>query len=63
MNNSKNQAELCVEQSEQAAVALEGITDSVHQANDMSEQIVTAAQEQNQVSSEDQRTTRVRLLP
>ena len=52
MNNSKNQAELCVEQSEQAAVALEGITDSVHQANDMSEQIVTAAQEQNQVSSE-----------
>lgn len=52
MNNSKNQAELCVEQSEQAAVALEGITDSVHQANDMSEQIVTAAREQNQVSSE-----------
>ena len=52
MNNSKTQAELCVEQSEQAAVALEGITDSVHQANDMSEQIVTAAQEQNQVSSE-----------
>lgn len=52
MNNSKNQAELCVEQSEQAAIALEGITDSVHQANDMSEQIVTAAQEQNQVSSE-----------
>lgn len=52
MNNSKSQAELCVEQSEQAAVALEGITDSVHQANDMSEQIVTAAKEQNQVSSE-----------
>ncbi|NVK23455.1 MAG: methyl-accepting chemotaxis protein [Gammaproteobacteria bacterium] len=52
MNNSKTQAELCVEQSEQAAVALEGITDSVHQANDMSEQIVTAAREQNQVSSE-----------
>lgn len=52
MNNSKNQAELCVEQSEQAAVALEGITDSVHQANDMSDQIVIAAQEQNQVSSE-----------
>lgn len=52
MNNSKTQAELCVEQSEQAAVALEGITDSVHQANDMSEQIVSAAREQNQVSSE-----------
>ena len=52
MNNSKSQAELCVEQSEQAAVALEGITDSVHQANDMSEQIVSAAQEQNTVSSE-----------
>ncbi len=52
MNNSKTQAELCVEQSEQAAVALEGITDSVHQANDMSDQIVIAAQEQNQVSSE-----------
>ena len=52
MNNSKNQAELCVEQTEQAAVALNGITDSVHQANDMSEQIVTAANEQYQVSSE-----------
>ena len=52
MNNSKTQAELCVEQTEQAAVALNGITDSVHQANDMSEQIVTAANEQYQVSSE-----------
>jgi len=52
MNNSKSQAELCVEQTEQAAVALNGITDSVHQANDMSEQIVTAANEQYQVSSE-----------
>ena len=52
MNNSKNQAELCVEQTEQAAIALNGITDSVHQANDMSEQIVTAANEQYQVSSE-----------
>lgn len=52
MNNSKSQAEKCVEQSEQATIALEGITDSVHQANDMSEQIVSAAREQNQVSSE-----------
>lgn len=52
MTNSKKQAELCVEQSEQAAVALDGITNSVHQANDMSDQIVIAAQEQNQVSSE-----------
>jgi len=52
MNNSKTQAELCVEQTEQAAIALNGITDSVHQANDMSEQIVTAANEQYQVSSE-----------
>lgn len=52
MTNSKHQAELCVEQTEQAAIALNGITDSVHQANDMSEQIVTAANEQYQVSSE-----------
>ncbi len=52
MNNSKSQAERCVEQSEQATIALDGITDSVHQANDMSEQIVSAAREQNQVSSE-----------
>ncbi len=52
MNNSKEQAERCVEQSEQATLALDGITDSVHQANDMSEQIVSAAREQNQVSSE-----------
>lgn len=52
MNNSKSQAEKCVEQSEQATIALDGITDSVHQANDMSEQIVSAAREQNQVSSE-----------
>lgn len=52
MNNSKLQADRCVEQSEQATIALDGITDSVHQANDMSEQIVSAAREQNQVSSE-----------
>lgn len=52
MDNSKEQAERCVEQSEQATIALDGITDSVHQANDMSEQIVSAAREQNQVSSE-----------
>ena len=52
MNNSKVQADKCVEQSEEATIALDGITDSVHQANDMSEQIVSAAKEQNQVSSE-----------
>ncbi|MBU2881540.1 methyl-accepting chemotaxis protein [Psychrosphaera sp. B3R10] len=52
MNNSKTQAELCVTQTEQATIALDGITDSVHQANDMSEQIVIAANEQYQVSSE-----------
>jgi len=52
MNNSKIQADKCVEQSEEATIALDGITDSVHQANDMSEQIVSAAKEQNQVSSE-----------
>ncbi|MDA8622433.1 methyl-accepting chemotaxis protein, partial [Psychrosphaera sp.] len=39
-------------QTEQATLALNNITDSVHQANDMSEQIVSAAQEQNQVSNE-----------
>lgn len=52
MNHSKTQAELCVTQTEKATMALNNITDSVHQANDMSEQIVSAAQEQNQVSNE-----------
>lgn len=52
MNHSKTQADLCVTQTEQATLALNNITDSVHQANDMSEQIVSAAQEQNQVSNE-----------
>ncbi|GAB2996421.1 methyl-accepting chemotaxis protein [Psychrosphaera aestuarii] len=52
MNHSKTQADLCVSQTEQATLALNNITDSVHQANDMSEQIVSAAKEQNQVSNE-----------
>lgn len=52
MNHSKTQADVCVEQTEQATLALNSITDSVHQANDMSEQIVSAAKEQNQVSNE-----------
>ena len=52
MNHSKTQADVCVEQTEQATLALNSITDSVHQANDMSEQIVSAAKEQNEVSNE-----------
>lgn len=52
MNKGKKQAEDCVTKTEEATSALDSITHAVHLAHDMSEQISTAAREQNQVSSE-----------
>ena len=52
MNKGKRQAEECVAKTEVATSALDSITHAVHLAHDMSEQISTAAREQNQVSSE-----------
>lgn len=52
MNKGKRQAENCVSQTEVADQALESITNAVHLAHDMSEQISHAAKEQNQVSHE-----------
>lgn len=52
MNKGKKQAEDCVAKTEVATSALDSITHAVHLAHDMSEQISTAAREQNQVSSE-----------
>lgn len=52
MNKGKRQAENCVAQTEVADQALESITNAVHMAHDMSEQISHAAKEQNQVSHE-----------
>ena len=52
MNKGKRQAENCVVQTEVADQALESITNAVHLAHDMSEQISHAAKEQNQVSHE-----------
>jgi methyl-accepting chemotaxis protein len=52
MTKGKKQAENCVTQTEVAAQALESITNAVHLAHDMSEQISHAAKEQNQVSNE-----------
>lgn len=52
MNKGKKQAEDCVTKTEEATSALDSITHAVHLAHDMSEQISTAAREQNQVSAE-----------
>ena len=52
MNKGKKQAENCVEKTEVATKALDSITNAVHLAHDMSEQISDAAKEQNQVSHE-----------
>lgn len=52
MDKGKQQAEHCVEQSENASQALGSITHAVHQAHDVSSQIAQAAQEQNQVAHE-----------
>ncbi len=52
MQKGKQQADDCVSQSEKANQALELITDSVHMASNVSEEIAMAAQEQNKVALE-----------
>ncbi|MEH8019728.1 methyl-accepting chemotaxis protein [Rheinheimera metallidurans] len=52
MNKGKKQAEECVDKTEVATLALDSITQAVHLAHDMSEQISDAAKEQNHVSHE-----------
>ncbi|MEY8199092.1 MAG: methyl-accepting chemotaxis protein, partial [Colwellia sp.] len=52
MDISKKQASKCLEQTQGATIALEVVTDSVHEAFDRSSQIATAAQEQSVVSHE-----------
>lgn len=52
MNQGKDQTTVCVEQTENATVALESITDAVHKAYDVSSQIEQSAREQNIVSQE-----------
>ncbi|MBQ4832891.1 HAMP domain-containing protein [Pseudoalteromonas sp. MMG010] len=52
MKKGKQQAESCVEQSDLANTALNSITFAVSQAHDVSEEISTAALEQQQVSQE-----------
>ncbi|MCF2949706.1 methyl-accepting chemotaxis protein [Paraglaciecola aquimarina] len=52
MNQGKEQTTVCVEQTENAAKALQSITDAVHKAHDVSSQIEQSAREQNIVSQE-----------
>jgi methyl-accepting chemotaxis protein len=52
MTQGKQQAEICVAQTEKAAQALDLITDAVHRAHEVSTRIEQAAREQNQVSAE-----------
>ncbi|RTE85627.1 MULTISPECIES: methyl-accepting chemotaxis protein [Gammaproteobacteria] len=52
MDRGRTQAETCVTQTEEAAAALQAITDSVHQASDSSTHIATAAEQQNATSQE-----------
>ena len=52
MEQSRNQASMCVEKTEQANVALESISEAVHQAHDSGTHIAHAAQEQNLVSQQ-----------
>jgi methyl-accepting chemotaxis protein len=52
MTQGKQQTELCVQQTEKAAQALDLITDAVHKAHEVSTRIEQAAREQNQVSAE-----------
>jgi methyl-accepting chemotaxis protein len=47
MNKGREQAELSVQQSDEAAQALQSITESVHQASDSSNHIANAAKEQS----------------
>ncbi len=52
MNTGKEQAAQCVEQTVEAAAALDTITHAVHQAYDRSSQIASAAEEQSVVAHE-----------
>lgn len=47
MERGRNQAQTCVTQADEAAVALQAITESVHQASDSSTSIATAAEQQS----------------
>ena len=47
MERGRNQAETCVTQADEAALALHAITESVHQAADSSTAIATAAEQQS----------------
>lgn len=52
MNQGKEQATVCVDQTEKATQALDLITEAVHRAHDVSSQIEQSAREQNVVSQE-----------
>ncbi|MBN7825522.1 HAMP domain-containing methyl-accepting chemotaxis protein [Bowmanella dokdonensis] len=52
MQQGKQQAEVCVTQTEKATSALDLITNAVHKAHDVSSQIEQSAREQYQVSQE-----------
>lgn len=52
MERGHNQASICVEKTEQANIALESISEAVHQAHDSGTHIAHAAQEQNLVSQQ-----------
>ncbi|PHQ89062.1 MAG: chemotaxis protein [Idiomarina sp.] len=52
MNKGREQAELSVQQSDEAAQALQSITESVHQASDSSNHIANAAKEQSSTTQD-----------
>ncbi len=52
MNQGKEQAAVCVNETEKATLALNLITDAVHKAHDVSSQIHQSAREQNLVAQE-----------
>ena len=52
MNKGREQAELSVQQSDEAAQALKSITESVHQASDSSNHIANAAKEQSSTAQD-----------
>ena len=52
MELGRNQANTCVEKTEQANIALESISEAVHKAHDSGTHIAHAAQEQNLVSQQ-----------
>ncbi len=52
MELGRSQASSCVDKTEQANIALESISNAVHQAHDSGTHIAHAAQEQNLVSQQ-----------